>query len=68
MICTCGQIKVGGRPTGNRNLNLSCEEHGVDSVWYNSPEQVERRKIQNERVRDLQLRAREAMRKFAKDD
>ncbi len=26
-FCTCGEVKVGGRPTGNRNWNPDCPVH-----------------------------------------
>lgn len=58
MNCTCGRIKVGSTVTESRNWNPDCTEHGTSSVWYNSPEQVERRKNQNKRLRELQIRAR----------
>ena len=58
--CTCGVIKVGGRPTDSRNWNPDCPEHGTESVWWRSPEQVARRGAQSERLRDLNRQAREA--------
>jgi hypothetical protein len=58
--CICGAVKVGGKPTGSRNLNLDCPEHGTKSEWWSSPEQAAQRQQQSERLRDLQARAREA--------
>lgn len=60
MSCTCGRIKVGGRPTASRNWNPDCDDHGVGSEWYNSPEQKAKRAARSEELRDLQRRAREA--------
>jgi len=60
MTCTCGRIKVGGEVTEQRNWSPECEEHGLGSAWYASAEQVERRRAQSDRLRDLQRQAREA--------
>lgn len=58
--CTCGRIKVGMTVTENRNWNPECAEHGVASDWWKSPEQVEKRRVENERLRELQAQARAA--------
>lgn len=58
--CWCPQIKVGGQVTESRNWNHCCPEHGLGSDWYESDEQVEKRRQQNERLRDLQAQARAA--------
>lgn len=58
--CTCGRIRVGNNLTEARNWNPDCEEHGRDSDWWNSPEQVAARERQSERLRDLQEQARRA--------
>ncbi|MDA8314858.1 MAG: hypothetical protein M0010_06735 [Actinomycetota bacterium] len=52
--CTCARIRIGLEVTKARNWDLDCPEHGMASIWWNSPEQVERRREQNERLRDLQ--------------
>lgn len=58
MSCTCGHIHIGHEVTELRNLNPDCQEHGYDSEWYNSPEQVAKRQAQNDRLRSLQAEAR----------
>jgi len=63
MTCTCGRIKVGSTVTELRNWNPDCAEHGLRSGWYTSDEQVAKRAKDDERLRDLQLRAAEARRK-----
>lgn len=55
-VCRCSKLSVGD----SRNWNPDCPEHGVDSEWWNSPEQKAKIKAQNDRTRDLQRRAREA--------
>lgn len=60
MGCRCGVIKVGGKPTHNRDWTPDCPEHGTASTWYQSPEQIKKRATDNEQLRDLQRRAREA--------
>ncbi|MDA8358285.1 MAG: hypothetical protein M0Z95_18800 [Actinomycetota bacterium] len=62
MACSCARIRVGPEVTEARNWDPGCPEHGMASAWWNSPEQVERRREQNERLRDLQRQAREARR------
>jgi hypothetical protein len=58
--CECGELHAGHYKTGARNWNPDCPEHGLKSVWYNSPEQQQRRLEQNTRLRELQLKAKEA--------
>ena len=41
--CTCGRIKIGLEVTDARNWNPDCTEHGANSEWWNSPEQVAKR-------------------------
>ena len=55
--CTCGRIKVGNEVTELRNWNPDCAEHGTDSAWWNSPEQVAKRQ-ENHNL--LQIKARAA--------
>ena len=62
MTCHCPHIHVGMERTEARNWNPDCPDHGVDSDWYQSPEQALRRAEQNRRLRDLQIRARLARR------
>jgi hypothetical protein len=58
--CRCGELMLDGRPTGSRNWNPDCPEHGTASEWYRSPEQVAKREADSARLRDLYRRAREA--------
>jgi hypothetical protein len=46
--------------TEQRNWNPDCPEHGTDSTWWKSSEQRAKRDADNERMRDLHRRAREA--------
>ena len=39
--------------TESRNWNPDCEEHGVDSEWWQSPEQVAKREDASRRLREL---------------
>ncbi len=57
MSCTCYPLSIEGAPP---NWNPECQDHGLASEWYSSPEQVEKRRAQSERLRSLQLQAREA--------
>lgn len=61
--CHCGRMMVGMRETGARNWNPDCPEHGTESEWWNSPEQVEKRRVDNERLMELQRRATEVRRR-----
>ena len=60
MACACGRIRLGLVVTDARNWDPDCSEHGTASAWWNSEEQVERRREDAERLRDLQRRAAEA--------
>lgn len=60
VACTCAYLMVGFEPTGSRNWNPDCPEHGLESEWYGCPAQVAKREEDNARLRDLQQRAREA--------
>ena len=64
MTCTCGRIAVGLKLTELRNWSPDCEEHGVDSAWYNSETQMVKRAASSERTIELQRRAREARRPY----
>jgi hypothetical protein len=66
MACTCGELMLDGKGTGCFNLNYDCPEHGTESEWYRSDEQVAKRKVDTDRLRDLQLRA-AAARKAARN-
>lgn len=57
--CSCARMQIGD----SRNWNPDCAVHGVSTEWYRSDEQVERRRVQSERLRDLQRQARDARRK-----
>ena len=63
--CRCARLCVGMEVTEHRNWNPDCPEHGTESAWWRSPEQVEARRQQNERLRDLQRQARERRREAA---
>lgn len=55
--CICGYITVGRNRTQHKNWHPDCPEHGVDSAWYASPEQVAKREEQSRRQRDLYAQA-----------
>lgn len=63
MTCTCGIIKVGGKETSARELDFDCPEHGKDSEFYNSPEEVFRREERSKRLRELQKMAAQAVKR-----
>lgn len=58
MECTCPHLVLGTKVLEQRNWNPKCEEHGLDSEWYNSTGQREQR-IQTTRTRKLQWLARQ---------
>lgn len=58
--CSCGRIAVGMTVTENRNWNPDCATHGLQSAWYRSPQQVQRRAQQETELREMYRRAREA--------
>lgn len=60
MSCTCRELMLnsGKGATGVHNWSDTCPEHGVDSDWYRSPEQVARRAAERERSIGLQEQAR----------
>lgn len=59
-LCTCRRIMLRGEDSGSRSLDPVCPEHGEQSTWYNSPEQVERREQRRQRLRDLYTQAKDA--------
>jgi len=61
--CTCARLMLGSTPTESRNWNPDCPEHGTESQWWRSDEQVAKRQADSERLRDLQAQAREARRR-----
>ena len=61
--CTCSYIKIGTTVSDTKNLNPECSEHGYDSVWYNSPEQVKKREERSQRLRELYNARRKAQEK-----
>ena len=61
--CTCSYIKVGTTVSDNKNLNPECPEHGYNSVWFNSPEQVKKREARSQRLRELYDARRKAQEK-----
>lgn len=52
--CTCGRIAIGMDDTGHREWNRECREHGVDSTWWNSPEQKAERAARRAESIELQ--------------
>lgn len=60
--CTCRELMLNGGKgaSGVRNWCEACPEHGVDSDWYRSPEQVAKRAADRERLIGLQEQARQA--------
>jgi hypothetical protein len=52
--CTRSSIKIGTKgDSGVKNLNPDCPQHGYNSPWYNSPEQIKRREERSNRLREL---------------
>ena len=62
--CTCSHIKVGTTVTNTKNLNPECPEHGYDSLWFNSTEQVKKREERSQRLRELYDARRKAREKL----
>jgi hypothetical protein len=62
--CTCSYLKIGTTVSDNKNLNPECPEHGHNSVWYNSPEQVKKRGERSQRLRELYAARRKAQEKL----
>ena len=61
--CTCHPVGVGlGKPQG-LDWQPDCREHGLESDWWNSKEQIDRRAADRLYLLDLQRRAREARKK-----
>jgi hypothetical protein len=64
-MCSCYPISLQGCPP---NWNPECRQHGLNSEWYNSPAQVEKREADAARLADLVHRARESRRLRAHRD
>lgn len=58
MTCKCSYIKVGWVKTDSRAWSYDCPEHGVDSPWYKSEEQAQKRQMDDRRTRAMQAEAR----------
>ncbi len=56
--CTCAHIWVGSERTDSRNWDPDCPEHGVQSSWYRSGEQVAKRRFDDAEARIAQTLAR----------
>jgi hypothetical protein len=41
VTCTCGRIRIGLRVTEHRNWNPDCPEHGTETDFWKSREQIE---------------------------
>lgn len=52
--CTCGRIAVGMWVTNSRNWNPKCPDHGLESFWYNSDEQMYIRALRFDHQKTLQ--------------
>lgn len=56
--CECRWVRAGSSEATARNWSRDCPEHGMDSEWWNSPEQIaERQRCRAESVA-LQAKAR----------
>lgn len=64
MACTCSYLRVGMSVIEQRNWNPDCKKHGTLSAWYNSDEQVAKRRAADERLAELQAQAKEARRAY----
>ena len=64
--CRCSRLSVGMTVTESRNWNPDCAEHGTTSVWWNTPEQKQKRETDRLRLEDLWAQVR-AARKKARD-
>lgn len=53
MTCTCSTIQIGTKTSDLKNLNPECPEHGFESVWYNSSEQIKHREERSKRLKEL---------------
>ena len=62
--CTCSYIKIGTTLSDSKNLNPECPEHGYDSLWFNSTEQVKKREERSQRLRELYDARRKAREKL----
>lgn len=60
--CTCPHIMLGSKKTEQKNWNPDCLAHGTESEWWNSDEQVAKRKEDRERLIEMQRLAREKRR------
>ena len=60
MRCSCSRIRIGRQLTEHRDWNPDCPEHGLGSDWYQSDEQIAKRRVRSERLRSLQAQARKA--------
>lgn len=56
--CACGLVGVGLIVAEVRNWDPACPEHGVDSEWWKSDEQVHQRFVRRQESLELQRRAR----------
>lgn len=54
MTCTCPHLAIGTEILKQKNWNPDCEEHGVDSAWYNSEKETSIRNARRERTMALQ--------------
>jgi hypothetical protein len=60
--CSCSEVRIDGVGQGAFNWNPDCYQHGLDSAWWKSPEQVLKRQNDSQRHRVLQTKDRHARR------
>jgi hypothetical protein len=60
--CSCREIKLGRKRTGQFTVNKSCLVHGLGSSWWGSREQTRNREIGIARLIQFQATAKEARR------
>lgn len=63
-ICTCAPVYLnsGGNEPVGYEWRENCKLHGLDSLWYNSQEQIDKRQRDSAKLIDLQRQASEARR------
>lgn len=48
MNCTCHEVYVGGMPTGSKDIDESCPDHGIGSTYW-----IDYMERANARLREL---------------
>lgn len=66
MKCRCRSLHLNATRNESdivgHEWNPDCPQHGINSEWWQSPEQVAKRAEAGRRLRELQMQAREARR------